>query len=66
MLAVTLLSVLAVAGTASAACSAAQRIAHSKQVIYSYNLKEPGASAEAFKKVPWGDPNRAGGCVTTM
>lgn len=54
------------ASTISAACDAATRLAGAKQVIYAYNLVDPSASAAAFEKVPWGAPDAAGGCVTTM
>lgn len=50
----------------SAACSAATRLAGARQVIYAYNLHDPGQSAEAFKAVPWGAPDAAGACLTTM
>jgi len=42
-------------------CTADIRLAGAKQVVYAYNLVEPGASAAAFRKVPF-----ASDCTITM
>lgn len=68
-----LLAIAAIVGGASAAaiggrstCTAAIRLAATQQVIYAYNLPDPGDSATAFESVPWGSPDAAGACLTTM
>ncbi|KAK4613601.1 hypothetical protein CLAFUW4_09584 [Fulvia fulva] len=64
----TVLAGLAVAATTVAAqeCTTQRRIDTSDQVAIAYNAEGFGASAEAFKLVPWGSPDSAGTCLTTI
>lgn len=50
--------------TSRQACTPEIRLAGARQVIYAYNLREPGAAAEPFKAVPWG--NKDNECITSM
>lgn len=59
-------ALLALISSAAAVCPAATRQASAEQVIYSYNLNSDTAAAAGFAKVPWGDPDTAGGCYTVM
>lgn len=62
----TFVSFSAALTTVSAVCEPSTRLAAARQVIYAYNLDDPGASATAFKDVPWGAPNAGGACLTTI
>ncbi|CEJ94359.1 hypothetical protein VHEMI09896 [[Torrubiella] hemipterigena] len=71
MLANTFVSILALAGLAVAegvntpSCSAEQRLKSAQQVIVAY-AANPLATYGEFDKIPFGVPNKAGGCVTTI
>ncbi|GIZ47890.1 hypothetical protein CKM354_001096900 [Cercospora kikuchii] len=62
----SLASLALLASTASAVCPADTRIQTSNQVAIAYNAQGLGNSAREFEKVPWGSPNRAGTCLTTI
>lgn len=46
---------------AASTCSSEMRLAAARQIPYAYNLQAPGASAAAFKEVPF-----ASNCITSM
>ncbi|KAF2208411.1 hypothetical protein CERZMDRAFT_101478 [Cercospora zeae-maydis SCOH1-5] len=59
-------SLALVASTASALCPTDTRIQSSLQVGVAYNAEGLGNSAREFMAVPWGSPDRAGTCLTTI
>lgn len=71
MLSQTIVQFFALVGLAAAAdtytpnCSAAQRLASAQQVIIAYG-SNPLQTFSEFDKIPFGVPNKAGGCVTSM
>ena len=50
----------------SAACTPAERLQDLSDVIFAYNQDAAGATAEAFKLVPFGSPDINGVCIITM
>ncbi|KAM3417951.1 hypothetical protein BST61_g6163 [Cercospora zeina] len=59
-------SLALVASTASALCPTDIRVQSSLQVGVAYNAEGLGNSAREFMAVPWGSPDRAGTCLTTI
>lgn len=56
----------AFAAYVSATCTPSQRLADLRNVIFAYNQDPAGATAEAFKKVPFGAPDINGVGFITM
>ncbi|TVY35628.1 hypothetical protein LOCC1_G007127 [Lachnellula occidentalis] len=60
-----LTTITAFASCISAACTTAERLTDLSSVIFAYNQDAAGATAEAFKKVPFGAPDINGvGLIT--
>lgn len=60
-----LAGIAAAAGVSTPNCSAAQRLQSAEQVIVAY-ASNPLQTYSEFDKIPFGVPNKAGGCVTSM